>query len=440
MRGKVARGMAMLLFCGVVEAAEFPWEIRGDGLAKGSVTNEVPVIFSAVRMELARFKKDLFLTTTLASNTVVGTEPLSSQVNALPRELGAPIAAINGDFFMMTGAAKGDPRGLHIWRGELVSVATGPAAFWQDAKGALRGELVSSRLTIAWRGGGTNLAGLNEQMGTNALVLFTPRMGPLYDLKTNTRSSSVTRTNAFSPVTRTNVARPATVARTNPVAVNTNSFTRTASSNTIPAGGPIRPARGREYILEHTGEGAWLPLRVGQTYQAKVVGSCDGFTNVPDGRMLLSLSPNLVASLPPLKNDTVVTIRAATEPDLSGIPWALGTGPMIARKGKISDVTARMSDQLHPRTAIGWNDKHLFFAVADGRRKGISEGLRLSEMAEFMIALGCDEAINMDGGQSTTLMLNGERIHFPAPGGKHEVANGVVVLRRPTNDEKIPED
>jgi hypothetical protein len=330
----------------------------------------------------------------------------------LPKELGLPVAAINADFFMMSGAAKGDPRGLHIFNGELVSVPTGPAAFWQDVKGKLHGEPVSSRLTVSWPGGGTNLCGLNEELGTNSMVIFTPRMGALYSL-TN------------SPGNRAGTSYRTPVAR--------------GGFNVIPKGGPIRPPGGREWMLAYSGSGPWLPLRLGHTYEARALASFDGFTNVPENRIILSLGPDALARLPEITNGMAVSISVATEPNLSGVQHALGTGPMLVRNGALYEVTARMSEQLHPRAAVGWNETYLFLAVADGRQKGVSAGLRLSEMAEFMIELGCDEAIDMDGGQSTTLMLNGTIINQQSS-GRHEVANGIVILRRRSSEEQNPED
>jgi hypothetical protein len=258
-------------------------------------------------------------------------------------------------------------------------------------------------------------------------------MGKLYP-PTNARPATVTRSTVS---TRTNsVVRPNTTTRSN-IVVRTNLTARPTliAGNTIPKGGAIRPPGGREWMLEWAGEGPWLPLRLGRTYQARVSSSFEGFTNVPPGKMILSLSSNALRTLAPLTNGMPVTIAAATEPDLTGLQHALGTGPMLVRDGMIHDVTARMSDQQHPRAAVGWNDDFLYFAVSDGRRKGISEGIRLVEMAEFMVALGCRESINMDGGQSTTLMLNGEVINVQTPGGKHEVANGIVVLRASPGSE-----
>lgn len=406
----------MALSIGAV-ANEILWQPNRAGLAMVRITNDGPVIFTAVRVELSQFEKEFSLITTLASNQIVGTEPLRAQVNALPKDLGTPVAAMNADFFMMTGAAKGDPRGLHVWRGELVSIPSGPAAFWRDSKGQLQGEPVRSLLTVSWPGAGTNRAGLNEQLRTNDMVLFTPRMGPLNSDRNATNAA------AFSG------RQP-----------------RGVANSSIPQGGPIRPPGGREFILEHSGAGPWLPLRVGHVYHAKVAASCDGFTNVPAGKMILMLGSNFLASVestnlqnsalrtPHSASDlltpgTPVTITAATDPDLTGVQEALGTGPMLVRDGEPYEVTARMSEQLHPRAALGWNSKYLYFATADGRQKEISIGIKLSDMAEFMIELGCEEAINMDGGQSTTLMLNGQIINQQSS-GLHAIANGIVVLRR----------
>ena len=262
---------------------------------------------------------------------------------------------------------------------------------------------------VSWPGSETHLAGLNEQLRTNSMVLFTPRMGRLNQDRATT-----------------NLNRPPTI-RTSP---NTTARQTNTPRIDIPVGGPIRPPGGREWILEHSGNGPWLPLRVGATYHARVRGTLNGFTNVPTGKMLLMVGSNLLATMPKLTNGTPVTITVATEPDLSGIEHALGTGPMLVRSGRAQEVQARLSEQLHPRAALGWNEKYLYLATADGRQKGISIGITLSRMAEFMAELGCAEAINMDGGQSTTLMFHGKVINQPTR-ARHDIANGIVILRRP---------
>jgi len=381
-----------------VHAADFAWKSAGPGIETLSLTNSrpSPVLFTAVRIARADFEKKFNLVTTLASNTVVGLEPLPAQIRGLPKELGEPVAAINGDFFVMVGAVKGDPRGLQIAHGELVSDASGPAAFWIDSKGQFHGEQVQSRLEISWPGLEATAAGLNEPVGTNGMVLFTPRMGTVYrNRSANNRGSVGTRTNWV-----------------------------------------MRGEGGREWLLEKSGAGPWLPLKIGKHYEARAVESFDGFTNVPPGHLVLSLSSNAVATLPAMTNGVILKIAVRTDPDLTGIQEALGSGPMLVRDGERFEVTARMSDKPHPRSGIGWNDDFLILAVADGRQPGISVGVTLPEFADFMIDLGCQEAIDMDGGQSTTLMLNDAVINHPADGRPRDVANGVVVLRKPVASKK----
>jgi len=72
----------------------------------------------------------------------------------------------------------------------------------------------------------------------------------------------------------------------------------------------------------------------------------------------------------------------------------------------------------NPRTAIGYyDDLHYVFVVSDGRTSQ-SEGLSLSELAEFMIKLGVKSAYNLDGGGSSTMYYNGEVINNPTTNGK----------------------
>jgi hypothetical protein len=106
----------MALAGSLVMADDFPWRATGPGLAMLRLTNDGPVVLTAVRIDRDLFRRGEFnLVTTLASNQVTGTETLPKQISSLPRDLGIPVAAINADFFMMSGSAKGDPRGLHIW-------------------------------------------------------------------------------------------------------------------------------------------------------------------------------------------------------------------------------------------------------------------------------------------------------------------------------------
>lgn len=67
------------------------------------------------------------------------------------------------------------------------------------------------------------------------------------------------------------------------------------------------------------------------------------------------------------------------------------------------------SDQRHPRTALGLDRdaRTLILAVVDGRQPGTSEGMSDRELAELMLELGCWDALNLDGGGSSIMVLRG---------------------------------
>ena len=60
---------------------------------------------------------------------------------------------------------------------------------------------------------------------------------------------------------------------------------------------------------------------------------------------------------------------------------------------------------MHPRTAIGFSANKLFFVTVDGRQTGVSEGVTTSELADILLRFGIKNAVNLDGGGSTTLVF-----------------------------------
>ena len=60
----------------------------------------------------------------------------------------------------------------------------------------------------------------------------------------------------------------------------------------------------------------------------------------------------------------------------------------------------------HPRTAAGVarDGRRLILAVVDGRQSPYSDGMSLNELATLMLALGARDAVNLDGGGSSTLL------------------------------------
>lgn len=130
-------------------------------------------------------------------------------------------------------------------------------------------------------------------------------------------------------------------------------------------------------------------------------------------------------------------IKEYNQAELSGLQqeayWAIGTSYSLVQKGKFNlENFGNFSHAKNkePRTMIGQKENGNFIiAVADGRSK-ISKGLNAQEQAEVMLELGCYNAVNLDGGGSSTFVFvrNGKAIVYNNPSDGVERAVGSVIL------------
>jgi len=329
---------------------------------------EVPWSIHVVKVD--RSNTDLELHTTLAKGTVLGLGTLSDQIKLLPPELGRPVAAVNGDFYRDDRAYSGDPKGLQIMQGEIVSAPCDWSCFYIDTAGNPQMTNVMALFKVTWPKGTETPIGLNEERIGKTAVLFTPRMGA------STHASG-----------------------------------------------------GRELILERVGNAPWLPLQAGETYTARVREVREsGDTALAPGAMVLSVGPQLLSQIPVVKPGDVLKISTDTVPNLRGVQTALGGGPALVRDGKM--VAATDGRGRHPRSAIGWNKDHFFMVEVDGRQRGLSVGMNFQELAACMIKLGCDTALNLDGGGSATFWVMGQVMNSPSQGHERDMANALVLVHR----------
>ena len=84
----------------------------------------------------------------------------------------------------------------------------------------------------------------------------------------------------------------------------------------------------------------------------------------------------------------------------------------------------------HPRSAVAWNDKYFYFIEVDGRQKGLSMGMTLEELSNYMLKMGCTDALNLDGGGSSTLWLKGKVMNSPCFGYLRNTATTFVLVRK----------
>jgi hypothetical protein len=74
-----------------------------------------------------------------------------------------------------------------------------------------------------------------------------------------------------------------------------------------------------------------------------------------------------------------------------------------------SDIT----EGRYPRAALGISEESIVAVACDGRRSNVDGGLTMVELAEVMVELGAESAINLDGGGSTTLVHRGHLLNRP---------------------------
>ena len=118
-------------------------------------------------------------------------------------------------------------------------------------------------------------------------------------------------------------------------------------------------------------------------------------------------------------------------PEWKGVNHIISGGPYLVKNGEVFvDMTAQKLGSVggrNPRTAIGYTkDNTLIMLTADGR-EGASIGLTLMELANLMKDLGCVNAMNLDGGGSTVMYVNGQVVNKPAIQGGIPLSHTLIV-------------
>jgi len=129
--------------------------------------------------------------------------------------------------------------------------------------------------------------------------------------------------------------------------------------------------------------------------------------------------------------------------DLKDIEWkwwkmrtAVGGGPVLIHDGRIW--ITNKEEQLfsggdvdrRPRTAMGYTrDGHLIILAIQGRSPGIAEGATLEEVAKMLSDLRCYEAVNLDGGGSSCMLINGKETIKPSDKDGERPVPAVFIIR-----------
>ncbi len=131
------------------------------------------------------------------------------------------------------------------------------------------------------------------------------------------------------------------------------------------------------------------------------------------------------------KKDAKLSIK--TTPEWRDVKHIISGGPYLVRDGEVYvDMTAQKLGAIggrNPRSAIGYTAENNLILVAVDGREGSSIGMTLMELANFMKAAGCIGAINLDGGGSTVMYVNGHVVNKPQMTGGIPLSNAIILAK-----------
>lgn len=115
----------------------------------------------------------------------------------------------------------------------------------------------------------------------------------------------------------------------------------------------------------------------------------------------------------------------------------IGGGPVLLQNGEVNisnnqerKFAGKAINNHEPRTAIGYTkDNKLIILVCEGRSKNAA-GLTLIQLAQIFKGLGCVEALNLDGGGSSCMLINGKETNYPSSNGIQRPVPSVFLIEK----------
>ena len=123
-----------------------------------------------------------------------------------------------------------------------------------------------------------------------------------------------------------------------------------------------------------------------------------------------------------------------TNPEWKNVKHIISGGPYLVKNNEVYvDMTAEKLGAIggkNPRSAIGYTKEGDLILVAVDGREGSSVGMTLMQLANFMKSLNCENAINLDGGGSTVMYVNGKIVNNPQQKGGIPLSNAIVLSKK----------
>ncbi len=191
--------------------------------------------------------------------------------------------------------------------------------------------------------------------------------------------------------------------------------------------------KNQKQIVLSNPSGEWLPNK---TTQVTVTDINTESTHALDDTTLVIHADTPLPEW--LKTGSELQLNATLEGLEGVVVGAVGGIPRLLKDGEVVVETASEEEAInqsfgttkHPRTALGLKEdgKTLVWITVDGRQPGRSIGIGLNDLAEMMKEMGCIDAINLDGGGSTSMVVRGQTANFPSDAtGPRAVSNGLII-------------
>jgi len=169
-----------------------------------------------------------------------------------------------------------------------------------------------------------------------------------------------------------------------------------------------------------------------------VVAFRDGNSAIPSDGYVLSLHGKPREFAKYFTKGETVKFNFIVDYRWLGVENVVTGGPLLVRDGKVAVDWTTASERLKkgnrqriPQTAVGSIGYcNLVLVVVDGRQRRYSVGLTYGELADFLVRLGVMDAVGMDGGGSSTMVINGKVVNHPSDGRPRLVNNGLSIITK----------
>lgn len=187
------------------------------------------------------------------------------------------------------------------------------------------------------------------------------------------------------------------------------------------------PVPAMHVILRPLSSSPWLTMNGSLQLAVTEICSASDSITIPEGGFVLSLAKNskyasAISAFQTLQVGQTVTVTTESAPNWSSVLYACGAGDMLVENGTVNtSYTLSAAAEPAARTAFGIKNDGSYLLYTADEENG-SRGLTLKELAERMKELGCQTAVNLDGGGST--MISAQYPGYPSPATVNTPSDG----------------